>query len=142
METVDDLSKGTLDQFHRHRLKEYKYLYYCPRCVRSFDAKEPIDVCKFCSGAVRSITGAKYERPLAQKYHYYCANCEKNFESFTTFENCPICSGKIAHIYTWKELSAWEKMSVHLKKMSKPNDNKRRFSFSFFKRSEEELPTR
>jgi rRNA maturation endonuclease Nob1 len=114
--------------------------------VRSFDAKEPTEVCKFCGGAARSITGAKYERPLAQKYHYYCANCEKNFESFTTFENCPICSGKIAHIYTWKELSAWEKISVHLKKMTasdrkmKINNGKRKFSL--FGKQQEELPTR
>src|SRR3989338_8381023 len=127
MESVDRLPNGMLDQFHKYREKNYNYLYYCYRCVRSFDSKEETNLCKFCGAAVRDITGAKFEHPFAQKYRYYCTKCEKNFESFSMFENCAICGSKIMHIYKWEELNTWEKISVRIKKMIQvnrtPNNN-------------------
>ncbi len=150
MENVDGLPKGTLDQFHKHRTRIYKHLYYCYRCVRTFDTKEPTETCKFCGAAVRDITGAKFESPFAQKYRYYCTRCEKNFESFTIFENCAICGSKIMHIYKWEELNTLEKLSVRLKRMISPgtrserNGNSKKPLFGERKKSSnaEEMPSR
>lgn len=151
METVDGLPKGMLDQFHKHRMQNYSHLYYCYRCVRTFDSKEPVENCKFCDAAVRDITGTKFEHPLAQKYRYYCTKCEKNFESFSIFENCAICGNKIVHVYRWEELNMWEKISVRIKKMVQPagrtatggmHGRKFGLSLNLFRREQEELPTR
>ncbi len=150
MESVDGLPIGSLDLFHKYRLKSYKHLYYCYRCARTFDTKEPASMCKFCNAAVRDISGAKFEQPLAQKYRYYCEKCEKNFESYTIFENCALCGSKIVHIYKWEQLSTQDKITLRLKKMFRGQkesggtkiDRKHILSFSFFKRDQEELPTR
>lgn len=149
MESIDGLPKGMLDQFHIYRKKNYKHLYYCYRCMRTFDSKEPTSICKFCGASVRDITGAKFEQPLAIKYRYYCTKCEKNFESFSIFENCAICGNKIMHVYRWEELSTWEKISVRIKKIIHPTSRngtripggKSGLPFSF-RREQEELPTR
>ena len=147
MESVDGLPIGTLDQLHVWRKKHFKHTYYCYSCMRTFDTKEPASTCKFCGAAVRDISGAKFEQPLAQKYRYYCEKCEKNFESFTIFENCAICGSKITHLYKWKELSTQEKIMIRFKKMfrgqkeSGTKISKQRFSF-FSRKEQEELPTR
>ncbi len=148
METIDGLPAGSLSEFHNHRVKNYNHVYYCYRCVRSFDTKEETSICRFCGAAVRDITGYRFEKPIARKYRYYCTNCENKFESFTLFENCPACSKKIMHIYEWEELDAMEKILIRFRKMFRMNiDNKnhtrerKRLSFpSLFRRSEE-LPS-
>jgi len=156
VETIDGLPKGALDDFHGHRIKNYNHIYYCYRCVRSFDSKKEIQTCKFCGAAVRDITGTKFEHPFAQKYRYYCTKCEKNFESFTVFENCAICGNKIIHVYKWEELGTWEKIMVRVKKIIQPSGrtnedkiegkvsilDKIKLSFTFKQKEQEEMPSR
>ncbi len=58
--SLDSLPKGSLDQFHNHRIKKYKYLYYCNKCTRSFDSEKSANICKFCgSPEVRDMTPKK-----------------------------------------------------------------------------------
>ena len=160
MENIDGIAKGTLDEYHNFRKQEYKHLYYCYKCIRTFDSKTKTETCKFCNAAVRDITGAKFEQPFAQKYHYYCPECERSFESYSLFETCAVCSTQILHIYKWQELSTLEKIMVQAKKIirhpkaspgmemkspKKGEKKERKFSFSLPKlrsKEQEELPSR
>lgn len=54
MLTITDVDARPISEYlkvYYDARKEYKYLYYCKRCVRNFDTKERTDRCDRCNKA-------------------------------------------------------------------------------------------
>ena len=107
--TDDSLPAGELDDHHLHRLKKYKHLYYCPKCVRNFDSKEVMKKCKICSTDLIEL-----KPDQKSEYRYYCPVCEKNFTVPEKPEKCINCGNKIIHSYQWEGKSKTDKTRVRM----------------------------
>jgi DNA-directed RNA polymerase subunit RPC12/RpoP len=103
-------SRRELDEFHLFRQKKYSYLYFCPKCKRSFDSAESIDKCKTCSS---DLVLLKPEQE-ATNYRYYCPVCEKNFTVSEKSDKCINCGSKFVHQYAWKEEEKTDKARMRL----------------------------
>ncbi len=115
--------------------KNFKYLYLCNKCKRSFDSKIELAQCKFCSHEVLELSRS----PILKEnnFRFYCAKCEKNFISSMPQGRCEICASKIIRFYTWYNISKHERIAFNIRRMikflrySKHNEIKK-----------EELPTK
>lgn len=105
MQVLDRLSMSELDDFEEFRKRAFSYLYFCPKCTRSFDSADRLEKCRFCGGAVQKLWSSPEKAKAAEKsYRYYCTRCEKNFFSGAKPESCAVCGSLFIHAYEWKRI--------------------------------------
>lgn len=117
----DRLSPGEMTDYHDFRNSNFGYLYFCPHCVRSFDAEHTHSECKFCGGPINTLK--KPTKPAHKGKHnvfrYYCPKCQKTNFSEEERDSCQLCGGKIIHSYSWKNAGIRERMRTRFMKIRK-----------------------
>lgn len=107
---LDGLQRGSLDDYHNHRKKNEKYLYFCRTCVHSMASPSPLEECKFCGSSVK-----KMKAPT--KYTYFCASCDYKFDTVEKQDLCVKCNRRCLHLYKWQELSFQEKQGIWIARL-------------------------
>ena len=99
------LEKMNLDGSHDYNehLKKHGHLYFCKKCVRSFQSRVTIQNCKFCGSEVTELNGHN-----EQLYRYYCPVCYKTTTTKNSIKACPKCSNSFLHVHPADEIGKRE----------------------------------
>lgn len=122
--------------------RNFRYLYLCNKCKRSFDSKIELAQCKFCNHIVLELSRSPLIKD--QNFRFYCVKCEKNFISSMLRSNCEICGNKILHFYSWSDISTYDRIDINMRKILRLLRFYRCLKIIFYKnrfRNKEELPT-
>jgi rRNA maturation endonuclease Nob1 len=95
------LDENSIDFDNYARRKRFRHLYFCEKCVRSFETNSDERVCKFCGSGVKEIGEKKLTR-------YVCPACYHSVATVEKIEKCPKCGNKILHSYPIEKMSKRE----------------------------------
>lgn len=100
-----ELEKSELYAHHAHRLRHARRLYFCAKCVRSYDSQS--GKCRFCGSAMQPLS----EGSEGKARHFFCTACGLRTDSRAPPEKCS-CGGALAEAKKFSALRRRDKAEV------------------------------